>query len=87
MNIVIGDIHGKSCWKDFLNQEFDQAYFAGDYFDNYEQTPAVTQIRNFKEICDVARKDSRIHLCLGNHDFQYMRGIPISEKYSRSYRV
>ena len=82
MNIAIGDIHGKSCWKDFLNQEFDQAYFAGDYFDNYEQTPAVTQIRNFKEICDVARKDSRIHLCLGNHDFQYMRGIPISEKYS-----
>lgn len=82
MNIVIGDIHGKSCWKDFLNQEFDQAYFAGDYFDNYEQTPAVTQIRNFKEICDVARKDSRIHLCLGNHDFQYMRGIPIYEKYS-----
>lgn len=74
MNIAIGDMHGKDCWKELLDCEFDNAYFVGDYFDNYEQTPAIRQINNFKEICNVARKDPRIHLCFGNHDYHYMRG-------------
>ena len=82
VNIAIGDIHGKNCWKDLLDCDFNNAYFVGDYFDNYENTPAVTQIRNFKEICEVARKDNRIHLCLGNHDLHYLRGIPKHEQYS-----
>ena len=74
MNIAIGDMHGKDCWKELLDCEFDNAYFVGDYFDNYEQTPAIRQINNFKEICNTARNDNRIHLCVGNHDYHYMRG-------------
>jgi len=82
MKIAIGDIHGKNCWKDLIDREFDECYFVGDYFDNYEETPTVTQIRNFKEICEEARKNNKIHLCLGNHDLHYLRGIEKSEKYS-----
>lgn len=80
MNISIGDIHGKDCWKQLLDCEFDNCYFVGDYFDNYEGTSALEQINNFKEICAEARKNTRIHLCLGNHDFQYLRGN--KEQYS-----
>jgi len=80
MNKAIGDIHGKDVWKKYTDKPFDNFYFVGDYFDNYEETPTVTQIRNFREICDVARKDSRFHLCLGNHDFHYLKGI--NEQYS-----
>lgn len=80
MNIAIGDIHGKDLWKKYIDSEFDNFYFTGDYFDNYEETPTVTQIRNFREICDVARKNSKVHLCLGNHDFAYLKGV--NEQYS-----
>ena len=82
MNLAIGDIHGKNCWKDFISDKYENIYFVGDYFDNYEETPAVTQIHNFKEICSLARNDSRVHLCVGNHDFHYLRGLPKSEQYS-----
>lgn len=80
MNVVIGDIHGKDVWKKFVDQEFNNFYFVGDYFDTRDQIPTVTQVRNFKEICNLARKDSRFHLCLGNHDFHYLKGV--KERYS-----
>lgn len=82
MKIAIGDIHGQDFWKKYIDEDFENLYFVGDYFDNYEKTPAVSQIRNFKEICDFARKDNRIKLCLGNHCFHYLKGIDRSEKYS-----
>ena len=65
-----------------LCEDFDEFYFLGDYFDNYEETPAVSQIRNFLEIVRWARSDSRVKLCLGNHDFHYLQGIETWEKYS-----
>lgn len=80
INKVIGDIHGRNTWKKFIDSDFENFYFVGDYFDTRDNIPTVTQIRNFREICDVARKDSRIHLCIGNHDFHYLKGI--KERYS-----
>lgn len=82
MKLAIGDIHGKECWKKLVDKDYDDLYFVGDYFDNYENTPAVQQIRNFKEICELARNDSRVHLCIGNHDYHYLRGLGKSESYS-----
>jgi len=76
---VIGDTHGRNTWKKFVDK-FDQFYFVGDYFDSRDNISSVSQIRNFREICDIARKDSRIHLCIGNHDFHYLRGI--NDQYS-----
>ena len=80
--MAIGDIHGKKNWKDYLKEDFTEFYFVGDYFDNYEETPAVSQIRNFLAIVKEARRDPRIRLCCGNHDYQYLRGLDRSEKYS-----
>ncbi len=80
MRISIGDIHGKEVWKQLVDREFDECYFVGDYFDNYEKTPTVRQVRNFREICEFARKNKKTRLCLGNHDYGYLRGV--TEQYN-----
>lgn len=76
-DISIGDLHGKNCWRQLLDQDFDECFFLGDYFDprDGDNIPAVTQIRNFKDIVKLARENSNVHLCLGNHDYHYLRGI------------
>lgn len=71
--IVIGDIHGRSVWREILEkEEFDFVVFLGDYFDSFDHT-AAEQIHNFKEI--IAYKMANNHKCIlliGNHDAQYM---------------
>lgn len=79
--IAIGDLHGRDCWKEFLNQDFDEAIFLGDYFDSHTLS-REKQYLNFRDLLDVAKKDSRIKLCKGNHDMHYTKNYPTYEKYS-----
>ncbi|MDR2070222.1 MAG: metallophosphoesterase [Treponema sp.] len=78
MRLAIGDVHGRDFWKRYIDEDFIEFYFVGDYFDSFD-LPFVQQYRNFKEICERARKDRRIKLCLGNHDYHY---LGTSEMYS-----
>jgi hypothetical protein len=80
MRLAIGDIHGRNFWKHYINEDFTEFYFVGDYFDSYDQ-PFAGQYRNFQEICEKAREDKRIKLCLGNHDYHYL-GQVIGQQYS-----
>ena len=75
--LVIGDIHGKTIWKDIIEKEIpDEVVFIGDYFDNWENSPAVEQIDNFNNIVDFKKSNiCPTTILIGNHDFQYMRGI------------
>ena len=41
--IVIGDIHGRTIWKDIVNQEFDLCVFLGDYVDSHDRISAKQQ--------------------------------------------
>ena len=79
MRLAIGDIHGRNYWKNYLHEDFSAFYILGDYFDSFNISFS-RQCRNFAEICAAARRDSRIKLCLGNHDYHYLAGI--SERYS-----
>jgi len=81
MNIAIGDIHGRNCWEDINFDMYDNIYFLGDYFDSFSIS-FEDQFKNFKNITDFARKDKRVHLCIGNHDFQYLSGVSEWERYS-----
>ncbi|MDR0784714.1 MAG: metallophosphoesterase [Treponema sp.] len=79
MKAAIGDIHGRDFWKKVLeNKEFTDVYCVGDYWDSFD-IPYEVQNRNFIELTQVARNDSRLHLCLGNHDLHY---IAYGEEYS-----
>jgi hypothetical protein len=71
MRLAIGDIHGRTFWKNYLDKDFSEYYILGDYFDSFD-VPFLRQMLNFSDIIAAAKKDTRIKLCLGNHDFQYL---------------
>lgn len=80
---VIGDIHGRQVWKEFVTNELvDKWIFIGDYFDSRDKDlTASAQINNFNEI--LAFKEAnmeKVIILIGNHDFHYIRGV--NEQYS-----
>ncbi|MDR1351972.1 MAG: metallophosphoesterase [Treponema sp.] len=82
MRLAIGDIHGKPFWKHYLDEDYAAFYVTGDYFDSHDPSVGFQkQYKNFVEICAAARKDRRLRLCLGNHDYHYLRGVD-GEQYS-----
>ncbi|GHV86388.1 hypothetical protein AGMMS50230_19960 [Spirochaetia bacterium] len=80
MRYAIGDVHGRPFWKKYVKEDYSEFYFTGDYFDSFD-IPFSKQFKNFVEICKTARKDSRIKLCLGNHDYHYLLGVR-NQQYS-----
>ena len=81
--IVIGDIHGRTLWKDIIEseKEFDRVIFIGDYVDTHESVTPIEQIENLREIIRFKRKNpNKVVLLLGNHDYHYFPGI--EEHYS-----
>lgn len=82
--IALGDIHGRSIWKDIINLEKDakKIVFIGDYFDSHHNGYSGNrQIENFKDI--IAFKEAnpdKVVTLTGNHDYHYIRGI--GETYS-----
>jgi hypothetical protein len=82
MRLAIGDIHGKPFWKHYIDEDYTAFYVTGDYFDSHDPLLGFQkQYKNFIEICAAARKDRRLRLCLGNHDYHYLRGVD-GEQYS-----
>ncbi|MDR0378199.1 MAG: metallophosphoesterase [Spirochaetaceae bacterium] len=80
MRLAIGDVHGRDFWKHYIEEDFSEFYFVGDYFDSFD-LPFIRQYRNFRELCEKAREDGRIKLCLGNHDYHYL-GKVTGQQYS-----
>ncbi|MDR2095260.1 MAG: metallophosphoesterase [Treponema sp.] len=80
MRLAIGDIHGRPHWKKYLDEDFAEFYFTGDYFDSFDIS-FLRQLGNFRELCETARADRRIKLCLGNHDYHYVGQI-FHQEYS-----
>ncbi|MDR1400433.1 MAG: metallophosphoesterase [Treponema sp.] len=82
MRLAIGDIHGKPFWEHFLDENFTEYFILGDYFDSYGGS-FKQEYANFQRLRNAAQQDSRLKLCLGNHDYHYLKGIPADERYSR----
>lgn len=81
--IILGDTHGRTIWKDILNTEgeVDRVIFIGDYFDTHENTTGEQQLANFLDICQYKKNNpNKVILLIGNHDFHYWPGI--EEDYS-----
>ena len=74
--IVIGDIHGRTIWRDIVNTNPDADYyvFVGDYFDSFDISSAE-QVHNFREIIEFKNNNKdRVILLIGNHDIHYTKG-------------
>lgn len=72
--IVLGDIHGRTVWKDIITKENpDKVIFIGDYVDSFD-VPWDVQLNNLSDIIQyrIDNPDKVVTL-LGNHDFHYTR--------------
>ncbi|HEY8781210.1 MAG TPA: metallophosphoesterase [Mucilaginibacter sp.] len=71
-HIIIGDLHGKDCWKEINISAYDKVVFLGDYVDHWN-LPDLKISQNLEEIIKLKSKHpKKIELLLGNHDVQYL---------------
>ena len=80
-NIYIGDIHGRTTWKQIVEQHpnADNIVFVGDYFDSFDIS-GIEQLFNVEEIVRFKREresdpSKKVYLLIGNHDLHYWPGI------------
>lgn len=73
--VVIGDIHGRSCWRTIVERETDADLFIflGDYVSTHERISEKDQINNLLDILSYKEENpDRVILLRGNHDLQHM---------------
>lgn len=86
--IAIGDIHGRTEWKDIVSQHpDDNIVFLGDYGDPYEPMNNDDVILNLRDIIKFKQSNpERVVLLLGNHDMHYLffNDFPKGSRYERN---
>ena len=72
--IVLGDIHGRTVWKDIIEKEQpDITVFLGDYVSTHEDVSTSQQIDNFLDILVAKEQAPQKYVLLrGNHDLQHL---------------
>lgn len=70
--IIIGDLHGKHCWKQVDVNKFDKVIFIGDFVDAWHETNDKI-FNNLLDIIQLKRDfPDKVILLLGNHCCQYV---------------
>ena len=72
--LVLGDIHGRTIWKDIIEKENpDKIIFLGDYVSTHENISAKQQLSNLEDILNYKEENSnKVILLRGNHDIQHL---------------
>ena len=71
--VVLGDIHGRTIWKDIIAKEQpSQVIFLGDYVSTHENVSDEEQVENLKEILRYKDEHPDTILLRGNHDLQHL---------------
>lgn len=84
--LVIGDVHGRTIWKDIVKQDFDLCIFLGDYVDSHYGITAEEQKKNLLEILEFKENNpGKVILLRGNHDlrslgYDWARCVPADEE-------
>ena len=73
-NLVLGDIHGRTCWLDIIEDEQpDKIVFLGDYVSTHENISADQQCSNLEDILNFKEGFGENCILLrGNHDMQHL---------------
>ena len=70
--LILGDIHGRVCWKNIISKENpDLTIFLGDYVTSHDNIDSNIQISNVLDILEY--KENNPNECIllrGNHDLQ-----------------
>ena len=71
--VVLGDIHGRTVWKDIIDKEQpNQVIFLGDYLSTHECISESDQVSNLLEILRFKDLYPETILLCGNHDLQHL---------------
>lgn len=72
--LVLGDIHGRSCWLDIVQKEQpDLTIFLGDYVSTHYDISAEQQLSNLEDILNYKEENlNKVILLRGNHDLQML---------------
>ena len=72
--LVLGDIHGRTCWYDIIEDEQpDKIIFLGDYVSTHEDISAEQQCSNLEDILNFKEGFGENCILLrGNHDMQHL---------------
>jgi hypothetical protein len=71
-HLIIGDLHGKDCWKTVDVKAYDKVIFLGDYVDHWN-LPDQKIYENLQNVIKLKKKHTKkVELLLGNHDVQYL---------------
>jgi len=73
--MVIGDVHGRTSWKEWVKEKCDKYVFIGDYMDSYpdENISDDQELSNFLEIIEFKKQNKdNVILLLGNHCLHYL---------------
>jgi hypothetical protein len=74
--LAIGDIHGRTLWKQIIEQDYDKVIFVGDYVDTHGHITGPEQFNNLHDIIDFKlEQPDKVELLIGNHDYHYWPGI------------
>ena len=67
--LVLGDIHGKTVWKDIIDSENpDKIIFLGDYVSTHDKISSSQQIDNLENILSYKEDNlDKVILLRGNH--------------------
>lgn len=70
--LVLGDIHGRSVWKEIIKKEQpDETIFLGDFVTTHEGYTGEQQLNELIDILDYVEADpAHRTICRGNHDTQ-----------------
>lgn len=76
---VIGDIHGRTCWKDLVISD-GVNIFVGDYFSPYDTNYDFEHCKkNFLEILEYKKNHPETILLIGNHDEEVWHFVGFTE--------
>lgn len=83
--IVIGDIHGRTIWKQLTNY-LDEGYvllFLGDYFDTHDNISLPEIHYNILNIITLKEEfPNQVIMLAGNHDYSYLNSNGVCSGYN-----
>ena len=84
--LVIGDIHGRSIYRDIIEKESpDQVIFLGDFASSHHNISPEKQIEEFDWVINYKQQHPNTIILRGNHDTEAM-GYYWAECYPKAYR-
>lgn len=84
--LFIGDIHGRTDWRETANEglkKFQEVVLLGDYWDSFDVSP-VLQKDNFYQVRSFVKKKKNVTALLGNHDYAYIHSYHSISGYQHS---